>query len=371
MRKQKLSALLWAAIPAGSLLLFAAARNHRSWMNFYVRHITTPYKKVVSALAELIPFGLAEAAWAGAILFLLWFVGRSLYLIRNSSQRPAVAAKRLFALGCIGLWIAAGYTALWGANYYADSFCDQTGLRSRGCSSQELYTLICAFADRASLLAEEMPRDEAGLYSRNSSAILRDAPAAYRPVCEQFPVLTGPERRPKPMVFSKIMSYLGFTGFYFPFTGESLVNVDQPRCIVPVTALHELCHQRNISSEEECNFLAVLAGMSSGDPEFEYSACLFAYIHLSNALYRADRQLLAQAYEHLSETAQKDNRCNSEYWAGYETPAADVGTTVYETFLQSYGQTDGMASYGKCVDLLVAYYFDYAPEAQFWQEAAQ
>ena len=33
-----------------------------------------------------------------------------------------------------------------------------------------------------------------------------------------------------------------------------------------------------------------------------------------------------------------------------------VSTTIYDNALKSYGQTDGIQSYGTVVDLLVAYY---------------
>ena len=37
---------------------------------------------------------------------------------------------------------------------------------------------------------------------------------------------------PKTMRFSRVMSAMGFTGFYFPFTGECNVNVDFPAWVV-------------------------------------------------------------------------------------------------------------------------------------------
>ena len=51
-----------------------------------------------------------------------------------------------------------------------------------------------------------------------------------------------------------------------------------------------------------------------------------------------------------------------EYWAQFETPVQELTNSVYEGFLQSYGQTLGMKSYGACVDLLVNYYYGDALE---------
>ena len=69
---------------------------------------------------------------------------------------------------------------------------------------------------------------------------------------------------PKAMRFSRVMSAMGFTGFYFPFTGECNVNVDFPAATLPSTVAHELSHRRGIASEQECNFRAVLACLRRG-----------------------------------------------------------------------------------------------------------
>ena len=58
---------------------------------------------------------------------------------------------------------------------------------------------------------------------------------------------------------SRLFSRMNFTGFYTPFTGESNLNIDSPACLLPANISHELAHQRGIASEQECNFLAILA----------------------------------------------------------------------------------------------------------------
>ena len=58
-----------------------------------------------------------------------------------------------------------------------------------------------------------------------------------------------------------------------------------------------------------------------------------------------------------------DLRANNAYWAQFETPVNTVSDAVYTGFLKSYGQSDGLQTYGKCVDLLIAYYYNIALEA--------
>ena len=159
-------------------------------------------------------------------------------------------------------------------------------------------------------------------------------------------------------MFSKIMSYLDFTGFFFPFTGEANINTDSPACFIPSTIAHELAHQRGVAAEDEANFVAVLACLENGDPVYCYSACLLAYTHLGNALYSADYDAWYAVYSSLSDGVRNDLAANNAYWAGFKTPVSGISNSVYTGFLHSYGQTLGLRSYGACVDLLVAYYYD-------------
>ncbi len=54
-------------------------------------------------------------------------------------------------------------------------------------------------------------------------------------------------------------NYLGFTGYYNPFTGEAQVNTTVPQFLLPNIALHEMGHQIGYAKEDEANFSAYLA----------------------------------------------------------------------------------------------------------------
>lgn len=140
------------------------------------------------------------------------------------------------------------------------------------------------------------------------------------------------------------------------------MNMDFPLALFPSTVAHELAHQRGVAKEQEANFAAVLASLAYGDADYCYSACLLAYTHLGNALYRADREAWREIYESLDENVMADFAAAREYWAQFETPVQELTNSVYEGFLQSYGQKLGMKSYGACVDLLVNYYYGDALE---------
>ena len=84
------------------------------------------------------------------------------------------------------------------------------------------------------------------------------------------------------------------------------------------------------------------------------------YIHLGNALYRADPEAWQAIRDGLPDTVRADLAYNNAYWASFEGAAADASQKFYDTILKGYGQADGIRSYGTVVDLLVAYYRDAA-----------
>ena len=122
------------------------------------------------------------------------------------------------------------------------------------------------------------------------------------------------------MLFSRVLSALNFTGFFFPFTGEANLNVDSPECLLPATIAHELAHVRGVAPEQTANFVAILACDTSGDPLYAYSGYLLGYIHLSNALYGASYEKWLEIAQQVCQTANEDILANNAYWRQFECP---------------------------------------------------
>ena len=244
----------------------------------------------------------------------------------------------------------------WGVNYYADGFQEKSGIYAQPVTAEELERVALYFTEKLEETAGQVARDENGVFAVPREDIFACSTQVYDSLSREFPFLARTDREPKKMFFSRLFSAMNFTGFYSPYTGESNLNVDSPACLLPANIAHELAHQRGIASEQECNFLAVAAATSSEDPAYRYSGYLMGYIHLSNALYRADPARWAELRGLLPEAVTADLRYHSAYWAQFEGLTAKVSTAIYDNALKSYGQAAGIQSYGTVVDLLVAYY---------------
>ena len=323
-------------------------------------HFVRPVHRFLSQLNAHVPFSVAELLIGLAAAAVLVYIIRFLILFILRKNRLLRVYITLITLGSFAMSVYAGFCLLWGVYYYGDDFAARSGLSDQPVSVQELATVTAYFADRCNEYGQLVERNAKGAYVADRQAILDRSPELYERIQQEYPCLEGPRLRAKPVFFSRVMSYVDFTGFFFPFTAEANVNTDFPPSLFASTVAHELAHQRGVAKEQEANFVAVIASLENGDLDYCYSSSLLAYIHLSNALYSADRAAWQRIYRCLSPQVLRDMQINRSYWKQFETPVQTVSNTVYEGFLYSYDQDLGLKSYGACVDLLVNYYIDKA-----------
>ena len=277
-------------------------------------------------------------------------------LITDQGRRGRVLYRFVLTAVCAVLTVYAGFSLLWGVNYYAESFQQQSGIYARSCTVEELEAVTADFARQLAEAADGVQRDENGCFAVSRQEIFAAATSVYAPSYEEFPCLRMKDHTPKAISCSTALSAMDFTGFYFPFTGEANLNVDCPASFLPSTIVHEMAHQRGIASEQECNFIAIAASTTADSAAYRYSGWLMGFTYLSNALYRADPEAWQSVRVLLPDTVVADLRDNSAYWTAFEGPVNDAAQKVYDSFLKSSGDPRGTQSYGTVVDMLMAYY---------------
>ncbi len=347
-----------------AVALIYALRVDEGAMLWVYEHVTHPYHLFMSKLCSHFAFSAAELVYAAAILglaaYLLWCV----YRLIRFPEKLWQLYRLVLTLAMAGAVFWAGLNVMWTPCYYAPGFAEQSGVDDGPLELEELETVTRWFAALASEYAGEVPRDENGACTADRDSVLDRAAGVFEGAAELYPFLDGEALRPKPIHFSRIMSYLDFTGFFFPMTGEANLNMDSPVFLLPSTSQHEIAHQRGVAMEQECNFVAVLSCLESEYADFRYAGAALAYIYLGNALAGADYEAYTEIYYSLSDTVRADFKAQSAYWDEFRDSAAQkASNTVYDSFLKSNGQELGMQSYGACVNLLVHYYIDEAREA--------
>ena len=345
---------------AGLVAFFAAyfsLWSSRTAMNWLCGHVILPLEQALGRLCGLTSVSVAEVLILTGLYVVIFYLAWQLRCLLTRSHK----GRRLCRVGltalCTVLSVYAGFCLLWGVFYGADSFQDKSGLQARGGTVEELTALTQHFADRVSALSDAVPRDSLGRFAVSRAEIFDDALTAYDGILAEFDFLQRPAVAPKAFVSSRGMSYLDFSGFYFPFTGEANLNDESPACYLPANICHELAHQQGIAAEQECNFVAILAATAHESAAYRYSGYLMGYVHLANALYRTDHDAWQIIRDSLPDTVRTDLAWNSAYWAQFDGPVNTAATRVYDGFLKSNGLTDGVQNYGTVVDLLLAYYY--------------
>lgn len=354
--KKALKWTILTALPVIGLGLYLFFSREKALADAAVRAFSRPVRDVLGTLTGFVPVSVMEltylAAGAGLIVFIVKLIADSV----RGRLKISGFVERLASLALAAAWLFVGYLWLWGIDYRSSSFADRTGFETHALSAGELRSAAEFFTARAMQCADTVQRDENGAFSVDIGTIFDESGSVYDNLERRFPVLEAVSRRPKAMVASRIMSRMGFTGVFFPYTAESNINVDCTRAFIPCTVAHELSHQRGVYSEQEANFLGVTASVISDIPDYVYSGYLTGSVYLMNALYSADKEAWREVYATFKGPFLTDWRLNSEYWSSMQSPVTDASEKIYDTYLRANGQQKGIKSYGACVDMIVAYY---------------
>jgi len=351
---------LWLVAAVGVLFLFYALRETRAAMNFWVFSVALPFRRGMGAITGLVPISIAEMLALALALAAVWLLIREIRRMRRRGRDRTQTGRGLYritaGLFAIALSCYAGLTLLYGTNFYADDFQERSGIHAQGGNVEDLARVTALFADGLNGTAHLVPRDEVGVFDAPIGQMFRESLDVSGPFDAAFPFLAMPDRRPKPLLISPLMARTDYVGFYFPFTGEANINVRAPHSQIPAIILHEFAHQRGIASEDEANFVAILAGVKSENPLFAYSAYQMGYSYLSNALNQVAPERFRAIHETLSDEVMADFLDIKAYHEHKNPTAQAVTNAANDRMLRGYGDESGVQSSGEVVDLLLAYF---------------
>ena len=335
------------------LVLYYISCGNKAIMNWVSRNIALPYRAAAGKISSLGPlkyFSIYEVLLTLLILWALFVTVRAI-IAAVKSRRISVIARRMFSILIVALYIGAIFSWLWDSGYHSTNLAEKTGLNTVATVSQ-LKSAAKLFAAKANELSAQVDRDENRHFKADKEYYFTASKEVFGNIQEEFSSLQGESFSPKPMIYSKFMSATGFTGIYIALTGEANINIDPPGSLLPATIAHELAHQRGVTFEEEANFSAIAACVTSGIPAFEYSGYLLGLIYLENALYKADPEAFSEISSSLSENVRQDFKDDNDYWSKHHSQATKAAEVMYDGFLKSNGVVTGIKSYGECVDML-------------------
>lgn len=311
----------------------------------------------ISQATGHLPFSLAELTIIGLILLLLWkIVSFIIKLFSRPINLLGIGTVLFKSLGVI-IAIYMLFLLLWGFNYYRLPFSDLIGLEVGTSTSSDLEELCTYLVEQTNELRTMVEEDHLGFMTVSSSLdVLKRAKLGYEEAALVYPQLAGSYGQPKKVVLSRLMSYLGIWGVYFPFTAEANINVAIPYSQLPAIVCHEMAHQRGFAREDEANYIAYLTCKYHPDADFQYSGHLLALIHSIRVLQKHDPILAAKLQDKYSSGVRRDLVELRQFSLQHQGPLENISSQVNDYYLKVNNQKEGVKSYGRMVELLLAEY---------------
>jgi hypothetical protein len=291
-------------------------------------------------LTGWLPFSVGDLFY---LLFGVWLLRWMIRFVKGGDKGGRWKSISNLTQGILCIYIF--FNALWGLNYNRLSPAKQFGL---------------VVAD--SLGATDL---------RDLSALLMERTNQYRPVRiisesearslakPLFQRDGFPEVRPSSIIaslFGKLGNYMGYSGYYNPFSGEAQLNTAIPDFLIPFVACHEMAHQAGYAKENEANFVGFLAARRSADSSMLYSSYFGMFLYANGQLRRLDSTAARQNMDRLLPTVKKDIQVYREYLTSYDNPLGDLVDVFYGQFLRMNQQPAGTATYSRVVLWLHAIY---------------
>jgi hypothetical protein len=333
---------------AAGVLFWVAGRWPGAFMPAYADVGFPALARVLGPVGSLVPLPLGELLLFGILgVSLLFLVRTGAVLARDRRAGAALLGRGIRWAAAAASLLYAGFILTWGLNYRRPPLAQRLGWPVASPRVEELRGLCAELVPQVNALraAATPDPDLRSVADRAAEAYRRLGPA-LGPAMHTSPV--------KPALLSGLMSRSLTWGMVIPWTHEALVNRETPIPAAPFTVCHEMAHQRGIAREDEANFVGYLAARAHPDPDFRYSAQRFALHELLTQLARVDPEAARGLLRGLDPAVREDDRREAEWYRSRISSFSRAQGRVYDGYLRSQGQREGIRSYGRVVDLLIA-----------------
>lgn len=356
-----------------SVILMLVSLKVNGFAQWYATHIYPLLVSVIGRISGFFSFSLCEIF---IYILLIWLIYTLVQAIRKKSSlskknkedvslpylnMETEDSKKSYLISWVsGVLLGAVfliflYVICCGINYRRTSFSEESGIIPIEYSAEELKEICVQLTEELNELSDQVLRNEEGIMVLSVDEG-EQAISAMRSLGEEYESLSGYYPRPKKLIVSELLSYQGLSGIYLPFTVEANYNGDMIPYNMPFTACHELSHLRGFMQEDEANFIAFLACIRDENIDFQYSGYMLGWTYCMNALYRMDDESWREVRGLLDKTIEKDLLANNEFWDHYEGVVSEVSNQMNDLYLKANGESEGVQSYSRIVELIVAYY---------------
>jgi hypothetical protein len=319
----------------------------------YSRSVYPVVARTQRILFGWIPFSVGDILYAAAALLLLYRLFLLIRRIRRRELKRGWLFRGVRQTVFVALWVYVVFNLLWGLNYNRLGIADQLQLTITPYTKAELNELTEVLLEQLNDLSNwpGMHREELAKMGTLRAGAVR----AYDSLGSGDPRFAYRSPSVKASLFSYPGLYVGFAGYYNPFTGEAQVNTDDPVFGQPFTTCHEMGHQLGYAKENEANFIGFLAARESPDPDFQYSVYLELFLYAYRELYARDSTLARPYRDQLTPVVKGDLRTMKRFNLKYANPLEPVIWKLYGQYLHANRQPQGIVTYSEVTAWLIAY----------------
>lgn len=324
---------------------------------YYANGIYPYVSQAQRTLFGWIPFSIGDVLYSIFFIYCL----RKIFILLKAVLKKQVtrtvwinAGKRVL-FTCLLIYVL--FNALWGLNYNRLPMARQMDLGLEKYSTLKLSNLLQLLT--AQLNYFDSTSRAYMVPFENKRFLFSETIDTYSIAARKYSTLTYKTPSVKPSIFGYAGNYLGFSGYYNPFSGEAQSNTTVPAFIQPFITCHEIGHQLGYAKENEANFAGFLAARSSSNPAFRYSVYFDMYSYASRELYRRDSTLAKKQHNRLNFQVKRDYEVIRNFYLKYENPIEPLIWKLYGHFLRANQQPKGLRSYNEVVAMLLAYYKKY------------
>ncbi|HWH63844.1 MAG TPA: DUF3810 domain-containing protein [Ginsengibacter sp.] len=333
------------------------AQNSYYVEKFYTGGFYYFFSIVLRFLLGWIPFSCGDILYFVAGCWILWKLIKNGTLLFKRKFSKELFIKKLWKLIIIFISIYIVFNIFWGLNYNRKGIAWQLNLPHVNYDTTNLKLM-------QGLLLQKVNETKRSLVNKNilypsNKDLFKRAKACYNDAAKAYPFIQYKVASVKSSFYGLLGDYLGFTGYYNPFTGEAQVNTTVPKFLIPYITLHEMGHQLGYAKEDEANFSGYLAAANSHDTLFQYSTYLDLFVYANREVYYFDSSTSRLAVAQLIPEVRTDllewRRFNRKYTSSFE-PAL---SWLYGKYLLANQQPQGLGSYNEVIATLMAYYKKY------------
>lgn len=355
--KMKKSLVFTLVLAGIAVFIHMYANDSTRVENQYSTGFYPAFSRILRYIFGWLPFSMGDVLYGLVICWLIWKIFGGIKMLFNKQaswngfKSSLGKALRLLLITYIL------FNLFWGINYNRVGIAGQLKLSMGKYQPADLKIINGMLVEKVN--AAKLAMVNKSLSYPSKRELFVKVQDAYKEAEKVYPFLKYQPVSLKPSLWSWLGNYMGFTGYYNPFTAEAQVNTLVPEFLQPFTSCHEVAHQLGYAKEMEANFVGFLSATASKDILLHYSVYLDLFMYSNRNLFATDSVAAKHYRDKLAPAVITDLKEWRAFYQKHRNPVEPVFRWIYGKYLERNQQPQGVLSYDEVTGFIIAYYKKY------------